>query len=362
MPTQFAMYPIQRIAQGMNYGGPDDYHFDPSILPITTVEGATIEDVSALFAEDEFDYLKGHLTDDSINLLRRIKYAIVHRADDFEDNGNGRYTLARDLLIRSQNIVAEIAACLRLIRPTAQRTQMLSGGIRREGGFSIRVFNDPISSVELPANQLHFTVSTEDIQELIFYAPLFRAAMQGENWKFRMAVSMHELGHFQNYDWKARYFLWSSALEGLFTSKPRTNWQEHSGARVASERIKDLLGATTSIYPPRELISLQSDPGITVGDVIGDVYCLRNHIAHGDKVPDYYYQLTDRFGPMGQLKRVEMLLEAISFVIRNSLLKILKDNLVSHFQDGPSSEAYFTGKRLTKSLLHTSLRTYICKG
>src|SRR5580698_135125 len=136
MLTQFAPYPIQRVARDLSHGGPDDDHFDESILPLTTVEGATIEDVSPLFAEDEFDYLKGHFSDESIKLLRRLKFAIVHRAADFEENGDGRFTLAHDLLTRSQTIVAEIAACLRLIRPTSQRTQMLTGRITREGRFT----------------------------------------------------------------------------------------------------------------------------------------------------------------------------------------------------------------------------------
>ena len=43
-----------------------------------------------------------------------------------------------------------------------------------------------------------------------------------------------------------------------------------------------------------------------------------------------------------------MLLEAISSIIRQSLLKILKENLLLHFADSSSSEAYFTANGLTK--------------
>jgi hypothetical protein len=362
MPTQFVLYPIQRIARDLNHGGPDDDHFDDSILPLATIEGATIEDISSLIRDGEFDDLKGHLSDDSIKLLQRIKYAIVHRAEDFEDNGNGRYTLARDLLTRSQNIVAEIAACLRLIRPTSQRTQMYSGAITQDGKFSTKVLNHPLTFVASPENQSLFTISTQDIRDLLIYAPLFRAAMHGPYWKFRMAVQMHEAGHFQNTDWKARYFLWTSALESLFTSNPTIGRKQHSGSLVASERIMDHLGRNTSIYPPRELTSLQADPGVTVQDVINDLYCLRNHIAHGDKVPDYYSEPTVRVGQMGPLSRADMLMEAISFIVRRSLLKILRDGLLNHFQEGPSSEAYFTDKGLTLKQLPRPLQYHNCRG
>jgi hypothetical protein len=39
--------------------------------------------------------------------------------------------------------------------------------------------------------------------------------------------------------------------------------------------------------------------------------------------------------------------EAISFIIRESLLRILEDDLLSHFADGPASEAYFGAAGLT---------------
>jgi hypothetical protein len=354
--TEFAAYPIQRVARDLNHGGVDDAHFDDSILPLTTVEGATIENIRPLLVDDEFDYLKGHLADEAIKLLGRI-----HRSPDYKEDGRGGLILGNELQTRSQNIVAEISACLRLIRPTAQRTQMFTGAITRTGGLATRALNNPIENVQCPSNQLHFAVNTADIHQLLFYAPRFRAAMQGENWKFRMAVSMHELGHFQNSEWKARFFLWSSALEGLFTSKPKKAWTEHSGSLVAAERIMDLLGKRTSIYPPGDLTSLEPDPGIAVEDVIGDIYCLRNHLAHGDKVPDYYFRESVRRGPLGPLAIADMLLEAISFIVRSSLLKILQEDLVNNFQDGPSSEAYFTSRRLTKSLLPKSLKYYECK-
>jgi hypothetical protein len=345
----------------VNRGGPVDDHFDASILPLTTVEGATIEDVSPLLAKNEFDYLKGHFSDEAIKLLGRIKFAIVHRTPQYEEDGKGGIVLSSELQSRSQNIVAEIAACLKLIRPTAQRTQMFTGKIAQDGRLSTRTLNNPLETVQCPPNQLHFAVSTHDIHELLFYAPRFRTAMQFENEKFRMAVQMHELGCSQNGNWKAKFFLWTAALEALFTSKPKKNWGEHSGSLVATERILDLLGCNTSIYPPGDLTSLQVDPGITVKDVIGDIYCLRNHIAHGDKVPDCYFQESARIGLEGPLSLGEMLLESISFIIRNSLLKILKEDFVKHFQDGPSSETYFTSKNLTKSLLSKSLSYYDCK-
>jgi hypothetical protein len=350
MLTQFCLYPISRISRGLMRGGADDDDFDPSILPVTLMHGATIENVSSLISEDEFEIYKQRLGTDAIEHLENLTYAIVHRSPNHEIIGGSLVTDV-ELMERSQNIVAEIAACLRLIRPTSQHAQMCWGKIRQDGQFYGIGFSNPLEFTDAPQNQRLFSVRTKDIQDLVFYAPLFRNGMQGQFWKFRMAAHMHEAGHFQNTDWKARFFLWTSALESLFTSKPPLNWREHSGSVVASERIKFFLGPTTPIYPPGELTSLQTNPGVTVEDVIGDIYCLRNHIAHGDKVPDCYFNQPGRTDFNGDLSKAGTLTEAISFIVRQSLLRILKDGLLDKFADGPASEAYFTAHGLTRTLI-----------
>jgi len=50
----------------------------------------------------------------------------------------------------------------------------------------------------------------------------------------------------------------------------------------------------------------------------------------------------------GGVPRWAMLVEAINFIVRQSLLTILKQGIVHHFEDGPSSQSYFTIHRLTK--------------
>ena len=166
--------------------------------------------------------------------------------------------------------------------------------------------------------------------------------MHDSNWKFRMAVQMHDAGYFQNTEWKARYFLWSAAIEALFTSKG-TNWKQHSGSLVVGERIKDLLGPRTQIYTAGELPLSLPNPNIAIEDIIGEVSCLRNHIAHGDKIPDHYF-IHGRDDFNGPLPRVMLMIETISFLVRKSILKIMKDGIVSHFRDDASLRSVLHGK------------------
>jgi len=171
--------------------------------------------------------------------------------------------------------------------------------------------------------------------------------MRGDFWKFRMATQFYELGHFQPLQPKARYILWCCAMESLFTSSAL----EHQGSLVAKERIKWFLGEHSSIYGPGDISKLLPQPSISVGDVINDVYKVRNFIAHGDKIPPALFSEARRKTFGEDVVTFEMLLEAVSFIVRSSLLKILRNGLLVHFADAIAAEAYFEKYGLTKSKL-----------
>jgi len=341
---KFTFYPIERISRGIQRGGVDDEDFDPAILPYKITDLLTIEDVSTLIAEDEFDIYRpvlGKYLHDHIN----IKHAIVHRFPRYEiDASNHIIKFEVDMVNLSRNLVGSAAACLRLIRPTTQYLGLFHGDLE-DGKFRRIGFDTPVDGLMNPISHRTLGFRTSDAETLKFYLPLFLKGMSGPFWKFQMAVKMHESGHFQN-DSRAKFFLWTTAVESLFTTKSQ------QGSLVGSERIKSFLGPKSPIYPPGELSSVYINPNHTVEEVVGELYCLRNHIAHGDRIPPYYSQQPGRQDIYsGDIARFEMLLEAISFIIRHSLLKILSDNLVDEFADASSTDAYFGAKNLNKKAL-----------
>jgi hypothetical protein len=357
--THFSLHAIEPISSGFFRGGADDEDFDPAILPFEISPGLTIEDVSPLIRHDEFAVFENFIGKDTYEHLSRLKYAIIHRFPELEfDESERIIAFNRDLVIRSRALVREAAACLRLLRPTTQYLHFFEGHIDTDGFLTRVAFDTPLDSVINPISHRTLAFRSVDAHSLRFYLPRFREGMAGEFWKFRMCVSMHESGHFQNYDWRAKFFLWTTAIESLFTTQSRD--MQHSGSLVARERIKSFLGESTPIYPPDELSSAYTYPNLTVADVVGDLYCLRNHIAHGDRIPPYYSE-SGRANIYGDdIARSDMLLEASSFIIRHSLLKILRDGLLNDFKDAEASQAYFGGQGLTKSLLTKSAPHYPC--
>jgi hypothetical protein len=351
---KFSMYPIERVARGALRGGSDDDDFDTSIVPFGIIDGLNIEDVSDLIAEDEFSIYREPLGTYAHDRFDKIKYALVHRYPQYEiDALSGNISFEDTLTERSRIFVKSAAACMRLIRPAMQHLQFFEGYINDDGKFHRIAFDEPIEPVMNPISHRTLAFRTVDAEKLKIYLPLFLKAMKGEYWKFRMAAQMHESGCFQNNDWRAKFFLWTTAVESLFTTQSPTG--ENSGSLVATERIKSFLGPKTSIYPPDELSSVFANPNICIEDIVRELYCLRNHIAHGDRIPDYYFQQGGRQDIwQGDISNYDVLLETVSFVIRHSLLKILRDNLLEKFASTSESESYFKAQGLTKSALKKS--------
>lgn len=342
---RFVLYPIDAVGEQW-----DDEPFDLHRLPFGVAEDVRIEAVRERFREDAFDHATRMLGEEVVGSLRGVRYALVYRYDPEprEDPQTRRMMRGYEIEKQAEVLVHNIAACLRLIRPMRQRALLMRGAVRDDGTFDVTGFDVPtLHLLEVPEVQKLFALRDRDADDLRRFAPDFLRAMRGEFWKFRMAVQFHELGHFQPLDFKARYLLWCSAIESIFTSH---NW-EHQGTLVATSRIRWFLGENTSIYAPGDISKFLQNPHITVGDVVDNLYEMRNFMAHGDRIPDRFFNdvLRQSFG--GDVKRLEVLIEAASFIIRTSLLKILRDGLLDHFTDAAPAEAFFGAQGLTRAVL-----------
>jgi hypothetical protein len=341
MPQNLTLYAIHGIGNAW-----DDEPFDVSRLPFDLGHGVSIEDVSGLLGADAFsEYVTQEMGTRSVQRLRQLRFALVHRYDRFPIIVDGRIVAEKGDDIGSIQLLRNTAACLRLIRPMRQDASLMYGSIMNDGTFEIGGFDHPYDLLETPQNQKHFNLRTRDAEELKARLPEFLRAMSGEFWKFRMSVQFHELGHFQHRDKKARFLLWSSAIESLYTSHSR----DHQGGLVAKERIKWFLGENTSIYPKGELLNFIADPKLTVGNTLDDLYDMRNYHAHGDKLTKHFLEDTLRDGVDNKTRVTvyEVLFEAQSFIIRTSLLKILRDGLLDHFADAGPADAFFGAQHLT---------------
>ena len=98
-----------------------------------------------------------------------------------------------------------------------QDASFIRGTIGDDGTLLVEHLENPNNLVEIPAVQKFFLLRNRDLIRLQTVASRFLKVMEGEFWKFRMAVSLHEAGHFAALHWKGRMSLWCSALEAIFT-------------------------------------------------------------------------------------------------------------------------------------------------
>lgn len=336
MPSKLTLYPIHAVANVH-----EDQPFDPALLPYQVVEDVVLEDVTSLFNEETWHWVEHELGRHQIQELRSVRYAIVHRYETQEEGHGGEADT------KSERLVKNLAALLRLVRPMRQTALTMQGALREDNTLNVNHFEHPINLLDVPQVQKLFHLRTQDAQTLRELGPEFLRAMSGEFWKFRMSVEFHEAGHFQDWYWKARYTLWCSALEAVYTSEN----PDHRGTNVARERIKWFLGPGTRVYPPGDIAHYFTQSNLTIENVVADIYQIRNFVAHGDKIPDEYYNRKPRRGTQQDLNVIDVSLESASFIIRNTLLKILRDGLLDHFANAAVSEQYFTRAGLTNTAI-----------
>ena len=341
MPQKIIIYPIYRVGSFS-----DDEVFDDSVLPFSILCDVTVENVSSMFNEQTFAWVASEMGRRDVETLQAVRHAIVYRygTDDFFESS--------DADVKSERHVRYLAACLRLIRPMRQSASLMRGELRPDGTIDVRHFEHPLNLHGVPHVQALFHLRNSDLSVFRNVASGFMKAANGSVWKFRMPLEFYERGHFEDSFWKSRYLLWCSALEGLFTGH---NW-EHRGSLVAKERIKWFLGPDTCIYEPHDIPDCFSQSRVTISDIVDDVYKVRNKIAHGDRLPDEYFQHGTKYAIDSGLQALKVLEEGLSFIVRKSLLRILQENLLEHFVDSSTAEAYFANAGLTRPEIQQRLK------
>jgi hypothetical protein len=330
MPTKldFQLIPIETLSA---------QPFDLTQLPFHILPDIEIADVSALLPPSLFEYLRTEVGRHRMRFFDSIaKYAIVHRYQE-----DPRWPATPEAVKAAKTKAErlnEVFACSRIVRPT-RRLGSVSGFLRDDGTVEQRQATFPDSALDVPEALKLFAFRNKDLEALRDLLGTFLKAMHGEYWPIRMAVQYYYMGYEVN-DWKGRYLYWgSSALHAIYSS---------SSEKIV-RRIKWFLGENTLIYPPGEhpeFEFLGTDP-TTIGDVIEDVNVVRNCIAPGERIPDKYFR--DDAGRKtlnGRANYITVLDDALAFIVRATLRRIIADDLLGDFTSRASVSSFWKSKAL----------------
>jgi len=311
--------------------------------PILAAENLRIENVSHLITPNTFSLWKKDcfLSKDTASALENVKYAVVHRysSPTERDPGLDRY---------STELVNLAVACLALIRPTRRsRAMHVRGVIKADGTLDPQEFSATHDPAEVPEIQKLFAIREKDIELLSSVLPEFiqlyqkddEGRMKDEYEPLRMAVQLYEQAYALSY-WKARHILWWSAIEALYG-----NNEDAATARIyalfGNKNLGD--GCRCPIYEPGDIPSCykpSSDSIHTLGEMVPLIYEVRNVSAHGQKVPDSHFRpVAHPFG--GTVVGIDLLAEAATFVIRKTVIEILRRGLRDRFKDRDAREDFW---------------------
>ena len=335
-----------------------DEPLPPGTHVILEKERLAIEDVSGLLTPNTFAVWSKEcfVSRDTAESLRSMKYAIAHRYSSSTERDS-------ELDRFSTNLIDMSVACLSLIRPTRRsRTGIVTGTIANEGKLNAQSFNlhEP---VEVPEVQKLFAVRPRDVDLLRAILPefiqLYRTDESGklgdEYEPLRMAIQLY--GQAYTIDaWKPRHILWWSAIEALFGSS-----QVAATARIFGLfGNKNLVGGYHClIYEKGDIPSYNhptSESLHKLGEMVPLIYDVRNQSAHGQRVADKYLApLAHPYG--GTVSGVNVFSEALTFIIRKTIVTILASGHREKFKNRETREKFWLyeyglNKKQSKKRLH----------
>jgi len=324
----FQLIPLERFSS---------QPFDLSQLPFSIMPNVEVADVSELLPPSMFEYMKVEV---GLHRLRffegTVKYALVHRYDDPPEAPT--YEESVRMGQRNDELINEVFVCSRIVRPT-RRQGSVTGYLTESGTVDQRGVTFPDSALDVPEALKLFEFRNKDLENLHTLICPFLKAMHGEYWPFRMAVQYYNMGYEVN-DWKWRYLCWgSSALHALYSPS----------SEKLVRRVRGFLGETTPIYPPNEhpeFEFMEPNP-TTIGDIIEDINVVRNCIAHGERIPNKDFGAEagrDSLG--GRVNYISVLDDALAFIVRETLRRVLADNLIGGFTSRHSVSMFWKSKGL----------------
>lgn len=324
----FQLIPLERLS---------NQAFDLSQLPYSIMQNVEVADVSQLLPPSMFEYMKSEVGRHRARFFDgTVKHALVHRYEEHPEAST--FEESARMAKRNDNLLNEIFVCSRIVRPT-RRHGSVTGRMNPNGTVNHETTTFPDTALDVPEALKLFAFRNKDLHDLRELMSKFLTAMHGEYWAFRMAVQYYHMGYEVN-DWKGRYLYWgSSALHALYSP---------SSDKLV-RRISGFLGERTHIYPADEHPEFEfiRPETITIGDVVDDINCVRNCIAHGERIPDKYFGLdAGRKGLSGQVNYISVLDDALAFIVRTTLRRILAENLVDGFTSRRAVSTFWKRRNL----------------
>jgi hypothetical protein len=286
-------------------------------VPFPLTEGATFDSVEGILEPQNFALWEGHASPETLKTLSKIKYALVHR---FSSSAYFQGETEES----SRELVHRLFVCLRVVKPTRTPFSYVQYQVI-DGKKDVFTFVEPEDSLSLnlPESEVLNHLNTEDLLMLRRLAPTFLRAQKEGPAHLRRAIRYYESGYVSIREADLQLTVWMMGIEALFSYG-----DEPCDVETIKARVADVVGLNTDIYEEFDQRDLYAAKPVRVGDVLDQMFELRNRFVHGAWVPKAWFDQNVRMAISGgTLTTADVVREAASFVLRSGIRhKLLNEN------------------------------------
>jgi len=250
-------------------------------LPFTIGQGVTVERIPGLFSASHFELWRDYVSLNDRKDFESVRYALVHDFSSSEHLGK----IEQD----SHELVHRLFVLLRLVKPTRSRfsaVQVKRLDPKDPTRIEIFRFTHPIQvPLNIPEAETLNTVNPHDLETVRDLAPRFLETIARGPAYVGRAIRYYEEGYADIRDPALQFIIWLMGIECVVSR------EEEGVARDALQRkIAAAVPLDTNIYEHwGEYAYLPGPfPVLRLGEIIDDMFELRNRFAHGLWVPQQW--------------------------------------------------------------------------
>jgi hypothetical protein len=284
---------------------------DPPPVPFSVTGDVSFDAVKGILEPANFALWEGHVSKQVLKTLSKIDYALVHRFF------SSPY-LQGEPEESSKDLVHQLFVCLRIVKPTRTpffvvQYQVVDGGQKKEV-FSFIEPQDDLS-LNLPESEVLNHLNITDLRTLRELADPFLKVQKAGIGYFRRAIRYYETGYVSFREADLQLTVWMMGIEALFSYG-----EEPCAVNTIKKRIADVVGLDTDIYSEFEQRDLYVSKAVKVGEVLDDMFELRNRLVHGAWIPQSWFDRKVRMAISGgPLTIADVVREAASFILRTGI-------------------------------------------
>ncbi len=293
------------------------YSVEPTVaddLPIGLTHEVFVRNTAGWLAEKHFELWRDYI---SIAERRAFAGASVALVCEFRDDGRGD-----DAAEKAQDLLSKLFILFRIVNPTRSRFSAVY--FTRKPSEEIDVFRlsqGSQSPINAPPSQTINSLSSQDLRLGQELAGQFLTIATNGPERLRRAIRYYEEGYADIRDPVLQFVTWTMGISSILNTEGRTvHFKE------IKEAVSQYISLDSHIFRESPLNEFVKFPVLTAGEVIEDIWRLRDSFVDGSWIPPDLLHKTTYIAMSNEVVVYpDVLRDGASFILRKMLLFFLQN-------------------------------------